>query len=264
MRRHRLTVWAALLLCLLIPASCIHGEEAAVVDAFYTIEDFSLSAEGEEVFLCRDSTYYSGAPVYKGATKEELPGACVLHSASVLVSNLRNEPHTAQEAALANNKGFNAPRSWTSVVVWGRLAGAFSVQFASESMAEYRARLKSRGIKQPERSELMLDKLRQALEIHGDGVGLMLHFNSSGKANGGGRMHTVVLVGYIKKDGKIIDLLVNDCNVAPPGGACVRLSASTLPQSMLGERRLAGMDDAEIVTALMETVVTCRWVMNHD
>lgn len=260
---HRMPSLLAIMFCLLLAIPAGRGEEPVIIDAFYPLEAHE-TAEEEEVYFCRDSSYYSGAPVYKGATSQELPGACVLHSAAVLISNLRNTPCTAQEAALANNKGYNSPRNWTSIVVWGRIAGAFSVQFQPESMSEYRSRLKARGVKKNERSEMMLDKLRQMLETHGDGIGLMLHFNSTGKSNGDGRMHTVVLVGYVKKGDKIVDLIVNDCNVAPPEGVCVRLRDSTLPKAMIGEKKLSGMTDAEVVTALMETLVTCRWVVCAD
>lgn len=251
---------ALLLLLCLVPGLML-AEEQPPLDGVYDLSEQITLREGEELYLARETSYYSAAPVYKGTTSAELPGCCVLHSSAVVITNLLGETVTAQTLARANNKGYNTVNNWTSIVVWGRLARACDVDFARENLADYRQKLRARGNSGAERRDALLERIRQNLETHGDFIGLIAHFNSSGEVNGNGRMHAVTVMGYIKKDGKIVDLVVNDCNVPPPQGACVRMSESSLASSMIGEKKIKSMTEEEIVTALMDVIVSCRWVM---
>ena len=113
-------------------------------------------------------------------------------------------------------------------------------------------------------------KMARLVELLGQSApdsGLVVHFNSSGRLNGSGtHRHAVVLIGWIERDGAIVDLLVNDSSIPAPLGVCVRMSESSLPVSILGKRK-AGQADARgdnLAMILMDYAVSCRWVRTEE
>ena len=249
------------IVCLFLICPALAGEAPAqIADAAYFLASLIEAREGEEAVLALETSYYSGETVYKGATSQPLTGACALHCAAVVITNLKGETVTAQQVAKANNISKTSPKYWRAFVAWGKLESAYRVRFGSFDMAQYGSRLKANGVKTDERRQSKLDALRGALDEKGAGVGLIVHFNSTGKLNGEGKKHAVVILGYIRKDGVVTDLLISDSSVAPPRGACVRLSESSLPLSMLGEKKLGEADADTLALRVMDYVVSYRYI----
>ncbi len=247
-----------LLLSLLVPAC---AEEAArLPDTTYELAPLVTLSEGEELVLTLQSSYYSGETVYKGSTGKVLTGACALHCAAVVITNLTGKTVTAQEAARANNISKTSGKYWSAFVSWGKLGNSFGVDFESFDLAQYGSRLRANGTDKVERRQKKLDMIVEALENYAGASGLIVHFNATGQLNGSGKRHAVVVVGYIQKDGVVTDLLLSDSSVPAPAGACVRLSQSSLPLSMLGEKRLAKTAESELAALMMDYAVSYRYV----
>ena len=231
-------------------------------DGYYDLREIALPREGESVILLRESSYYSGDTIYKGSTGRPLNGACALHCAAVLISNLRGETVTGQQVAKANNRDIRQERSWTPFVSWGKVASAFGVSVRTENMAQYGNQLKNHGVKTAGRRTQKMARLVEIMRASALDGGLMIHFNSSGRLNGSGtHRHAVVLMGYIEQNGEIVDLLINDSSVPAPGGACVRMSESSLPESILGQKKAdqARTKGENVAMLLMDYAVSCRW-----
>ena len=257
------TALLLILLLFLTPASSRAKEkETYLPDTWYDLPSQVQLAEGEELVLALSRSYYSGEPVYKGTNGAVLSGACALHSASVVLSNLSSEDITGQEVTAANNRDIREPRRWVNYVAWGKLATRYEVNFSSFDMAQYDTWLRNNGVHKAERRQNKMESLAEALDQHGRDTGVILHFNGSGKLNGSGHRHTVVLLGYIMKDKQVTDLLISDSNVKAPDGACVRLSLSSLPLSMLGKKALkkANENGDSLALLMMDYIVSYRYV----
>ena len=257
-----LSVILCLLLLLSGTAYAAEEEDSYLPDTYYELSPLVRLAQGEELVLALPLSYYSGEPVYKGNTGVRLSGACALHSAAVVISNLTGHTVTGQDVTAANNRDIRSASRWVNYVAWGKLATRFGVDFDSFNMAQYGSRLKARGVGKDERRHSKMETLAEALRLYGDGTGIILHFNASGQQNGSGHKHVVVLLGYIVKDSEVTDLLVSDSAVKAPQGACVRLSESSLPLSMLGKKPLAkAVDKGEnLALLMMDYVVSYRTV----
>lgn len=257
---------AVLFLCLLLflaPfTSAAEDEEEYLPDARYVLSPLVQLEEGEEMALAFPESYYSGEPVYKGNTGLPLSGACVLHCASVVLSNLTGREITGQEITAANNRDIRDPRHWVNYVAWGKLATRYEVGFESFNMVQYSASLRNSGVHKDERRHNKIESLAEALGQLGGDAGLILHFNASGQLNGSGHRHAVVLLGCILRDSQVVDLLISDSNVRAPQGACVRLSRSSLPLSMLGKKALRKAEEAgeNLALLMMDYIVSYRYV----
>ena len=250
---------ALMLVTLLAPAAMA---EEAKMDGFYDLQPLIGEREGETAVLLLDRTYYSGETIYKGTTGRPLNGSCALHCGAVLISNLRGEIVTGQQVAKANNRDIKDARRWTPFVSWGKVASAFGIDLFTENLAQYGNNLKNRGVGTDERRARKMAKILDVFRASGQNAGMMLHFNSSGRLNGSGtHRHAVVLMGYIKQNGEIVDLLINDSSVPAPGGACVRMSESSLPESILGQKKAdqARARGENVAMLLMDYAVSCRW-----
>ncbi len=254
----------ALLICL-CPVSAWPESEA--MDGYYDLHQIVSAEDGETAVLLMDRTYYSGETIYKGGTGRPLNGACAMHCASVLISNMRGEIVTGQQVAKANNRDIRDERRWTPFVSWGKVTSAFGISMFTEDLAQYGNYLKNHRFKTDERRA---KKMARIVEIYRDcagSAGLMLHFNSSGRLNGSGNhRHAVVLVGYIERNGEIVDLLINDSSVAAPAGACVRMSQSSLPEPIIGAKKLKKAVDSgeDVAMVLMDYAVSCRWIIDDN
>ena len=257
---------ALVLALVLLSPLFAHAEESGM-DAFYDLAALAVAREGETIHLQIPQSYYSGETIYKGKTGKPLTGACALHCAAVVISNLKGQTVTGQQVAKANNRDIRRDTSWTPFVSWGKVGDAFSVRIRTEDMAQYGARLKQRGVKTSERRVRKMARLVELLGQSAPDSGLVVHFNSSGRLNGSGtHRHAVVLIGWIERDGAIVDLLVNDSSIPAPLGVCVRMSESSLPVSILGKRK-AGQADARgdnLAMILMDYAVSCRWVRTEE
>ena len=255
---------ALLLICLLLlfPLLSPAEEEAVLPDTWYELSPLVQKEEGEAAMLLLPRSYYSGEQIYKGNTGLPLSGACVLHCASVVLSNLSGQEITGQEVTAANNRDIREPRRWVNYVSWGKLATRYQVDFYSYDLAQYNTNLKNSGIRKDERRHNKIETLAEAMNQLGGNAGLILHFNVSGRLNGSGHRHAVVLLGYILKDRQVTDLLISDSNVPAPQGACVRLSQSSLPLSMLGKKALnkAVENGDNLALLMMDYVVSYRYV----
>lgn len=231
-------------------------------DGFYELGAIPRVQEGEEAVLLLERSYYSGDPVYKGKTDLPLNGACALHCGAVLISNLRGETVTCQQVAKANNRDIRDDKRWTPFVSWGKVASAFGISLHTENITQYGDYLRNHGIKKDERRLKKMSHLVELFQDSGQNGGMMIHFNSSGRLNGSGtHRHAVVLVGYIQRDGQITDLLINDSSIPAPQGACVRMSDSSLPASIIGEKQVDRLRSKgeDIAMILMDYAVSCRW-----
>ena len=249
----------ALALWLLTAAALADGGAG---DGFYELGAIPQVGEGEEAVLLLERSYYSGDPVYKGKTDLPLNGACALHCGAVLISNLRGEMVTCQQVAQANNRDIRDDKRWTPFVSWGKVASAFGISLHTENIAQYGDYLRNHGIKKDDRRGMKMSHLVELFRDSGQNGGMMIHFNSSGRLNGSGtHRHAVVLVGYIQRDGQITDLLINDSSIPAPQGACVRMSASSLPASIIGEKQVDRLRSKgeDIAMILMDYAVSCRW-----
>ena len=250
---------ALMLFMLLCPAAMA---EEAKMDGFYDLKPLIGEREGETAVLLLDRTYYSGETIYKGTTGRPLNGSCALHCGAVLISNLRGEIVTGQQVAKANNRDIKDARRWTPFVSWGKVASAFGVSVQTENLAQYGNNLKNKGIGAEERRARKMEHITEVFRTRSADGGLMIHFNSSGRLNGSGtHRHAVVMVGYIERDGQITDLLINDSSVPAPEGVCIRMSESSLPVSIIGQRRLDKVkaEGGDIAMLLMDYAVSCRW-----
>ena len=255
----------ALLICLMLflsPAAFAKDEETYLPDTSYDLLSLVSHGENEEVMLALPVSYYSGEPVYKGNTGVPLSGACALHSASVVISNLLSTEITGQEITAANNRDIREPRRWVNYVSWGKLASRYQVEVSSVNMVQYDAVLRNSGMHKADRRQNKMETLAEALTAYGEGAGIILHFNSSGQLNGSGHRHVVVLLGYILENHTVTDLLISDSAVKAPAGACVRLSESSLPLSMLGKKALTkAVERGDHLTQLMmDYVVSYRYI----
>ncbi len=252
---------AALLLLLpLLGFSALAEEQYG--DGYYDLAPIIEAREDENVVLFLDRSYYSGEQIYKGSTRRPLNGACAMHCGAVLISNLRGEAVTGQQVAKANNRDIQDEKRWTPFVSWGKVASAFGIDLFTENLAQYGNNLKNRGVGTDERRARKMAKILDVFRASGQNAGMMLHFNSSGRLNGSGtHRHAVVLVGYIERGGEVVDLLVNDSSVAAPKGACVRMSESSLPESIIGAKKTQkALEKGESVAMLlMDYAVSCRW-----
>lgn len=260
MKRIAFFFFVALLLFFTLSAHGEAADQSPEADTVYELAPLIELSDGEEMALTTPSSYYSGAPVYKGTSSQLLTGACALHCASVVITNIKGDAVTAQEVTKANNISKVSSKYWVAFVAWGKLESAFGVRFQSFDMAQYSARLKARGIKADERRTDKINTLCAALDENAAGVGLIVHFNSTGQLNGSGKRHAVVVLGYVKKDGQVTDLLIGDSSVQASRGACVRLSESSLPLSMLGKKKLAKADKSTLALTMMDYVVSYRYV----
>ena len=261
MRAVRVALALALVGAMLLPLARAEG------DGFYVLEGMAAAEAGETVHLTLEKTYYSGDTIYKGSTGKPLNGSCALHCAAVVISNLRGEEVTGQRVAAANNRDIRQEKSWTPFVSWGKVAGQFGVGIRTENMAQYSANLKRRGVKTSERRERKMARLAEILDASAPDGGLIVHFNSSGQMNGNGsHRHAVVLIGYITAGDRIVDLLVNDSSLPAPEGVCVRMSRSSLPESILGRKRTekALHSGDSLAMILMDYAVSCRWVIKEE
>ena len=129
-------------------------------------------------------------------------------------------------------------------------------------MVQYGTWLKNTGVRKDERRHNKIETLAEALNQHGQDTGIILHFNASGQLNGSGHRHAVVLLGYILKDKQVVDLLISDSNVKAPEGACVRLSRSSLPLSMLGKKafKKANENGDNLALLMMDYIVSYRYI----
>ncbi len=256
---------ALLLICLMImfsQAAWAEEDETFLPDTWYDLSSIAQTEEGEAMMLVLPRSYYSGEPVYKGNTGLPLSGACALHCASVLISNLAGEEITGQEITAANNRDIRDPRHWVNYVAWGKLATRYQVDFYSFNMVQYGTWLKNTGVRKDERRHNKIETLAEALNQHGQDTGIILHFNASGQLNGSGHRHAVVLLGYILKDKQVVDLLISDSNVKAPEGACIRLSRSSLPLSMLGKKafKKANENGDNLALLMMDYIVSYRYI----
>ncbi len=248
-----------LMACLAALAAAAAAESAP--DGFYSLTPNGIAAD-ETAMLLLERSYYSGETIYKGSTGKPLNGACALHCAAVVISNLTGEAVSGQRIAAANNRDIRREASWTPFVSWGKIASAFQVSFHTENMAQYGSNLKNRGVKTAERRLRKAERLAALLGERSPDGGLIVHFNSSGQLNGSGaHRHAVVLMGYVTRDGALVDLLVNDSSLPAPEGVCVRMSASSLPESILGARKAAQARERgdNLTMLLMDYAVSCRW-----
>ena len=254
----RFAVFLLLLAFLCLPAQA----EETRMDGFYELKPLVSEREGETAVLLMERSYYSGDMIFKGNTSRPLNGACALHCGAVLISNLHGETVTGQQVAKANNRDIRNEARWTPYVSWGKVASAFGIGVHTSDLAQYGNSLKNHGVKTGDRR---VRKMEHIVEIYRNSVeagGMMIHFNSSGRLNGSGiHRHAVVLVGYIERDGRIADLLVNDSSVPAPEGVCIRMSESSLPVSIIGQKKLdKALDGGEdIAMLLMDYAVSCRW-----
>ena len=258
--------WLALLLAALLFCQAVCLAEGGG-DGFYDLTALAEVREGEQAVLLVQRSYYSGETIYKGTTNKPLNGACALHCAAVLISNLRGEALTGQQVAKANNRDIRRETSWTPFVSWGKLSSAFHVGVKTQNVAQFSANLKQRGVKTRERRERKLEKILEIFREKAGNTGLILHFNSSGHLNGSGtHRHAVVLVGYVENGGEIVDLLVNDSSIPAPGGACVRMSESSLPVSILGKKKAekTAAQGESLTLLLMDYAVSCRWIFEGE
>ena len=252
-------LWLILALCL--PRAWAEG------DGFYTLDGLVSADEDETVVLLLDRTYYSGDTIYRGTTLKPLKGSCALHCAAVVFSNLRGEGISGQQIAAANNRDIRQASSWTPFVSWGKLSSQFGFTVHTTNMAQYGANLKKHGVKTVERRQQKMARLTEIFETSGSGGGLIVHFNSSGQLNGSGaHRHAVVLMGYIVENGQVTDLLVNDSSLPAPQGVCVRMSRSSLPVSILGQRRVdqAAANGDNLAMILKDYAVSCRWASQEE
>ena len=259
--------FAALLILLTalypVPAS---AEETAM-DGYYDLKEIVSVNEGETAVLFLERSYYSGDQIYKGRTGRPLNGACAMHCAAVLISNLRGEAVTGQQVAKANNRDIHNEKRWTPFVSWGKVASAFDISVRTEDLAQYGNYLKNHRFKTGERRAMKMARIVEIYRDRAENVGMMIHFNSSGRLNGSGNhRHAVVLMGYIERDGDIVDLLINDSSVPAPVGACVRMSRSSLPEPIIGAKkyRKAVEDGEDIAMLLMDYAVSCRWIVSDS
>ena len=172
-----------------------------------------------------------------------------------------------QRGDYSNNRDIKNEKRWTPFVSWGKVASAFGVDLHTANIAQYGDNLKRRGVRDDERRAMKMARIVEVYRSSGQNGGMMVHFNSSGRLNGSGtHRHAVVLVGYIERGGEIVDLLVNDSSVAAPAGACVRMSESSLPLSIIGARKLKKAEDKgeDIAMILMDYAVSCRWATLDD
>ena len=255
-------IGALILLLCLLPVNMFSFAEEGATDGVYELSSLARLGEGEEAVYAAESSYYSGDPVYKGKTGRVLTGACALHCAAVVLSNFKQETISAQTVTAVNNMHIKKEQNWIAFVAWGKVAGAYGVSFTSFNMAQYGARLKQRGVKTAERRADKLNTLMQALTDYGSGVGVIAHFNSTGRLNGSGNRHAVVILGGIYRGEELVDLLISDSSVAAPQGACVRLSESSLPLSMLREKKLAAAQEAgeNLALLMMDYLVSYRYI----
>ena len=259
----RIRAITALLLAVLLAGQACCLAEYTGADAFYDLSALPVLSEGETARLLLSRSYYSGETVYKGSTTKPLNGACALHCAAVVISNLRGSAVSGQQVAKANNRDIRNDSRWTPYVSWGKVASAFDISVHTEDMAQYGNRLKQRGVKSAERRRQKMARLVELFEEHAAGSGLIVHFNSSGVLNGSGtHRHAVVLMGVVERGGEAVDLLINDSSVAAPGGACVRMSESSLPLSIMGKRKAeqAAAKGENLALLLMDYAVSCRWI----
>ena len=72
----------------------------------------------------------------------------------------------------------------------------------------------------------------------------------------------MVLLGYILRDKQVVDLLISDSNVKAPEGACVRLSQSSLPLSILGKKafKKASENGDSLALLTMDYIVSYRYI----
>ena len=99
-----------ILLLFLMPASSRAKEkETYLPDTWYDLLPQIQLAEGEELVLALPRSYYSGEPVYKGTNGAVLSGACALHSASVVLSNLSGEESGSPAAGSTMWPGASSP-----------------------------------------------------------------------------------------------------------------------------------------------------------
>ena len=231
--------------------------------SFYEVETLISLNEGEEAVVVVPQTCYSGGTVWRGSTKKELTGACALHCAAVMVSNATGVIQDVQGVTAVNNNGRKSPSSWTNFVAWGKVGNAYGVAFESIDLLSYVKKNKKKGMSEDEIRYLKLEKICDTLQSYGQNVGLVIHFNSSKKLNGSGKRHAMVLLGYIKKDGKIVDLLMNDSSIDAPEGVCVRLTESTVAHSMMGEEKSKAAGE-RLVYLLMDYAVSCRYIAENE
>ncbi len=255
----------ALLLLILAPTAALAGD-AGGPDGFYELRPIVALNEGETAVLAMETSYYSGETVYKGKTGKVLSGACALHCGAVMISNLKGTEVTGQQVTKANNRDIREESHWIPFVSWGKVAKAFQVDFRGANMAQYRARQKKKGTTKESRRIDVMRTLISALETYAPASGLAMHFNSTGRQNGSGHKHAVVLLGYIEKDGVPVDLLLTDSSIAPPLGACVRLSESSLPVSMLGQKKAdaARLNGDNLAYLMMDYVVSYRYTFSAE
>lgn len=252
-----------LLLAALFLMGAAAAEDAAAGDGYYDLAQLVSLDAGETAVLLNASSWYSGDAVYRAKTQRTLPGSCVLHCVSVMLTNARGSAVTAQEVAQANNAGVKAA-SWSANVTWSRVEKQFVALFGSESLVAFDRQLRLEGVARNERRQRKMAYIASLAEQYGRGVGVLVHFNSSGSINGGGRRHGVVVLGYIMRDGRVTDLLISDSATPAPQGACVRMSRSVVPHSMLGDRGLKNRTPEEALLLAMDGAVSCRYLMGED
>ena len=251
----------ALLLALLLcaPAAAAEQQDAG----WFTLAEIALVQPWEQAVLPFSRSYYSGETVYKGGSAAELAGSCAIHAASVVLSNSRGEPVSAQQIARINNATVRNEADWSNYVAWGRIGKPFQLDFSGMNLADERKQLRAQGLSGEALRRGLMQRVAALFDEHGSSTGLILHFNNSGELNGAGTRHVVVMLGYITEDGEVCDLLLSDSSVPAPEGACVRLSQSSVPRAMLGERsftQLAG-DGEDMALLPMDMLVSCRWLI---
>ncbi len=253
-------IWL-LLCCLVFACGTVCAEKTGEPDGWYETRINADIAAWEEAVLPFASSYYSGETVYKGSTRDELYGACALHSASVVITNQTGEVHTAQEMAAANNAGARYASSWTNYVAWGKTGSRFGFDFSTANLALVRQHMAR--VSDAQRRADMLQEVARLFDENGSHGGLILHFNSSQELNGAGTRHVVVMLGYVLEEDTVCDLLINDSSVPAPQGVCVRLSQSSLPKAMLGEKRCAELseDGENMALRMMDYIVSGRWLV---
>ena len=266
--RRRLPKGAAAFLTLLLCLGLISARaETAPMDGYYDLQQVVSAEEGETAVLLIDHSYYSGDQIYKGSTGRPLNGACAMHCAAVLISNMRGEVVTGQQVAKANNRDIRDERRWTPFVSWGKVASAFGIGVSTEDLARYGNYLKNHRVGTAQRRAMKMARIVEIFRERAGSAGLAIHFNSSGRLNGSGNhRHAVVLVGYIERGGEIVDLLINDSSVAAPAGACVRMSRSSLPEPIIGAKKYKKAVEAgeDIAMLLMDYAVSCRWITDNN
>ena len=250
-----------MVVCCLVSATFTPAIAEQLLENQYIINEMFTHKEGEEIVLLAPISFYSGDIVYKGNSGLELGGACVMHAASLMISNLHGEETHVQEIAVANNKGYNKDRNWTPYVSWGRIETPFHVDFTSFDLVRFSRNLnKSQYPTQDDKRQAKMQSCLEALTNHGKNLGIMLHFNQTKSINGVGRRHTVVLLGVVKKDGKIIDFIVSDSSVPAPEGIAIRMSESTLPTTLIPEKQLATLDKEDLPFLLIDFLVSYRYI----